>query len=362
MTGFTYNGVHCEDLGLYYIPNKEDLWFADPEYDVYDEDIDWRHGGVYFASKAKVRTFTLKCYFEEIDVARRQAIKQWVGRDTSGILVFDDFPFIYWNVRPGKIPAGNWYLDNNESHSGTVTITLIAYEPFGYLTRKYNTGSNAGDGSEQYCNLIDSSDMPAAPSTSSNTFNVYNPGTEACGLSIEISGSTSHAFRFYNDTNGTYCEFGGLPTSSVRLAIDGETGYVDTHTAGSTVKSNGFAYHNRGVVRLEPNAGRSGVSFKNGAKNGTVYQLDLIGYPVTNALRGASVKISSITLTVTSISAANNRLYCSSDSSVTMPSSGTCSIKTLNKIYIQEKGTSSWITPSTLSLTYIGIDYKPRAM
>ena len=163
MNGFTYNGVHCEDLGLYYIPTKEDLWFSDPEYEVYDENIGWAHGGVYFDSKAKVRIFTLKCFFEEIDVARRQAIKEWVRRDSYGTLIFDDMPFVYWNVRPGKIPAGNWYLDNGETHSGTVTLVFNAYNPFGYLTRKYNSQTqHSTDGSTDYCNLIDVDDMPAA--------------------------------------------------------------------------------------------------------------------------------------------------------------------------------------------------------
>ena len=361
MSGFTYNGVHCEDLGLYYIPTKENLWFSDPDYEVYDEGIDWRHGGVYFTSKAKIRTFTLKCYFEEIDVKRRQAIKEWVHRDSSGLLVFDDMPFIYWNVRPGKIPAGNWYLDSNESHSGTVTLTFNAYEPFGYLTRKYNNGQN--DHSEDYCNLIDAGDMPDAPETSDTSFEVYNPGTETCGLSIEIAGSCSNHFRFFNETNGTFCDFNSIPAGGLRLAIDGETGYVDTHVANSSSKENGFAYHEKGVVRLEPNAGRSGVSFVNGTTSGTEYQMDLVGYPVTQAIRGATVTIGNdIVLTVSSISTANNRIWCTSESAVTMPTSGTCSIKTINKIRIEEKPGDSWVTPTTLSLSYIGIDYRPRAM
>ena len=360
MTGFSYNGVHCEDLGLYYIPTKEDQWFLDPDYDVYESDIDWRHGGVYYASKAKIRTFTLKCYFEEIDIAKRQAIKEWVRRESSGKLVFDNMPFVYWDVRPGKIPAGNWYLDNNESHSGTVTLSFRAYEPFGYLTRKSNNGED--DGAENYCNLINTSDMPVEPTTNSTSFDVYNPGTEVCGLSIEIAGTTSNPIRFFNEENETYCEFNSIP-SGLRLEINGDTGYVDTHIANTQRKENGFAYHNSGVIRLEPNTMRSNISFINGTKNGTEYQLDLVGYSVTNALIGADITLNNNkVLTVESISSNNNRVWCTSASSFTMPSSGTCSVMTVNKITIQEKINDSWEAPSTLSLTYIKTDYKPRAL
>ena len=273
-------------------------------------------------------------------------------------------PFVYWNVRPGKIPAGNWYLDNGETHSGTVTLVFNAYNPFGYLTRKYNSQTqHSTDGSTDYCNLIDVDDMPAAPTTSSTSFDVYNPGTESCGLSIELAGSTSHPFRFYNESNGTFCEFNSIPSNSLRLAIDGDTGYVDTHVANSGTKENGFAYHNKGTLRLDPNSGRSGVSFINGTTSGTEYRLDLVGYPVTAAIRGATIKIGNdIVLTVSSVSAANNRVWCTSASSITMPASGTCSIKTVNHIVIQESPSGSWTTPSTLSLSYIGIDYKPRAL
>lgn len=361
MSGFAYNGVHCSTFGLYYIPTKEDQWFSDPEYDVYNNDVDWRNGGYYYASKAKVRTFTIKCYFEEIDVAKRQAMKEWLHRDSHGVLTFDDMPFVYWNVHPAKIPAGNWYIDNNDTHSGTVTITFNAYEPFGYLIRKSNNGQD--DGSEDYCHLINTSDMPTAPTTSSRSFDVYNPGTETCGMTIDIKASASNPIRFFNETNGTYCVFSSFPTGNLYLNIDGDTGYVGTHLANAAPTDNGFAYHDKGIVRLEPNYGRSDIQYKNGAKNGTEYQLDLVGYPVTAALRGGELKLSGgAKLTIQSISTAFNRVYCTASTTVTLPATGMCSIKTVNKLKIQEKISGSWTTPTSLTVSAISIDYRPRAL
>lgn len=363
MIGFTYNGIHCSEFGLYYIPTREDQWFSDPEYEVYDADVDWRHGGFYYDSKAKVRKFVIKCYFEEIDVATRQAIKNWVRRDSSGTLIFDDMPFVYWNVRPGKIPVGNWCLDNNDTHSGTVDFTFNAYEPFGYLLRKSNADGvhdNFGD----YCNLIDQSEMPPEPTTSSTSFDVYNPGTEDCGLSIEMIGTTTHPFRFYNNTNKTQCVFEALPPGGLCLLINGETGYVSKYVYGTDNITNAFEYHDKGVIKLSPNFGRSGLNYRYFGKNGSLYGFTLDGYIATNRLLGATVKISGLnnTFIVEAVSLPLNRIYCSTTGSPVIPTEGTCSLKTVNSISIQEKVNNSWVVPTTLSFSHIGIDYNPRAL
>ena len=363
MTGFTYNGIHCSDLGLYYIPSKDDLWFQDPEYDVYDEDIEWKHGGYYFSSKAKVRQFKLKCFFEEIDIAKRQAIKKWLKFNSEGRLIFDDMPFMYWHVHPGKVPVGNWYLDSNESHSGTVTITFNAYEPFGYMIRKSNP-QKVMDNAEDYCNIISSDDMPADPTTTSTEFDIYNPGTEECGMDIEISGESNVPIRFFNEANGTFCAFESLPTPPIRLHADGDTGYISVYLPGADAAANGFTYHDKGFVSLVPNYGASNVQYTYGGKNGTLHVFNIEGYTVTNDLKGGKLIADGNEFIISSVSTANNRLYCEYDGEVTVPESGTCSFKTLNHIVIQQKIGGVWESPAsdTADWTYIKIDYKPRIM
>ena len=365
MVGFSYNGIHSSEFGLYYIPNWEEQWIADAEYDVYDSDVDWKHGGYYYGNKAKVRTFTIKCYFEEIDIATRQAIKQWVGRETSGRLIFDDMPFVYWNVRPGKIPVGNWYMDNNDTHSGTVTITLKAYEPFGHMLRKYNTSNSPDDGAEDYTNILDGDDMPAVPTVDDTSFDIYNPGTEACGLTIELEGSTDNPIRFFNDNNKSFCAFEGLPGNNMHIMIDGETGFVSTFISGSSEPENGYPYHDKGVVRLDPNHGRSGVGFRYIGPNGTLHSFELTGIHIDNSLINAELTIeglSGATFRVVTVFRANNRVYCSMEGSGNIPASGVCSVKTVNHIRIEEKINGSWSAPETLALTYIGVDYEPKAL
>lgn len=364
MFGFTYNGVHSSQFGLYYTQTPDEKWFNDPEYDVYDTNVDWRHGGYYFDSKAKKRTFTIKCYFEEIDIATRQQIKQWLKRGSIGKLIFDDMPFVYWNVRPGKIPVGNWYLDNGETHSGTVTIVFNAYEPFGYLIRKSNSPSSPDDGATDYCNIINSDDMPELPTTSSISFDIYNPGTESCGLSIEISGVTNNPIRFFNESNQTMCEFGSLPPDEAYLSIDGETGYVTTYI-DAAYPENGYSYHDKGVVRIDPNRGYSEIPFVYRGMSGTTYVFELDGVYLNKDFVNSTMTIEGVantTFTIISVSATLNRIYCTKEGDGVPGDTGYCSFKTVNHIAIQEYINDQWTEPTTLSLSYINVDYDPRVL
>ena len=286
-SGFTYNGTHCSAYGVGYIPDGGDRWFSGADFDVYSKDISWRHGGYYYGNKAKIRTFALKCYFEEITRAQREQIRAWLHRDTQGRLIFDDMPFVYWNVRPSKIVSGQIYNDLGK-YSGTFTVTFEAYDPFGYLTRKYNTGTE-NDGATDFCNLRLYSEMPAAPTTSSRNFSVYNPGTESCGMTIRVSGSASHPIIFINNTNATRCIIGQMPGTSLMLDIDGDTGLCKVYSPrAASYWDNGFAYHDSGIVRLDPG---------------------------------------------------NNAIQ-----------------------IMEENDDGNWVTPSTLSLTSITVDYNPRIL
>ena len=252
MEGFTYNGIHCSTYNVCYVPDAEDKWFSDPEFDTVKKDVTWKDGGYFYGTYAKIRTFQLKCFFEEIDIATREKIRRWLGRNTSGKLVFDDKPFVYFNVRPSDIVPGKIYLDTNESYSGTFTIKFMAEDPFGYLTRKANE-RNETDNASDYCGIIFRGSMPPAPTTSSTSFDVYNAGTESCGLHLKLSGSCSNPIRFLNERNNTRCVLNSLPSSSLFLDINGDTGNIITYISSPSVGAeNGFVYHDYGFIKLDP--------------------------------------------------------------------------------------------------------------
>ena len=139
MEGFSYCGIHCSKYNIGFIPDAKDRWFKSPSFTLYEEDVSGRDGGYYYGNNVKIRKFTLKCYFEEITRETREEIRNWLDRNTKGKLVFDERPFVYYNVRPSDVTSGEVYAiltPRGEVYSGTFTATFSAYEPYGHLTSK----------------------------------------------------------------------------------------------------------------------------------------------------------------------------------------------------------------------------------
>ena len=372
MSGFTYNGIHSSTYHVEYVPDASARWFNGADFSVYETDVAWHNGGYYYGNSAKTREFVLHCWFDGITIKQREQIRKWLGRNTSGNLILDDLPFVYWKVRPTKMITGVLYNDNecgtmNLVYSGTFDVTLTAYEPFGYLTRKSNDGSE-NDGAENYCGIIRTSNMPQLPTTSSTSFSVYNPGTESCGLTIRISGTSTAPFRFYNIRNNTTCEFNSVPTGSLILDINGDTGLVETYTTITGEHENGFAYHNHGVLRLDPCESFTNVNYT-AEPNGTAYNLTISGVAVSEDFIGGVIifsQQSSETARIIDINKETNTLICNITHEGFVPNeSGKVVIRQYNYIYIQSKNNSgSWVlrTNARLTMSSIEIDYNPRLL
>lgn len=61
---------------------------------------------------------------------------EWLHRNSSGVLVYDQRPHVYYDVRPAKrIEIKQYeYRENGETlYSGTFTATFRCYDPFGKL-------------------------------------------------------------------------------------------------------------------------------------------------------------------------------------------------------------------------------------
>lgn len=361
MSGFTYNGIHCSEFNIEYIPNAQDRWFPEGEFQIYSKDIDWRHGGYYFGNKVNIRKINLKCYFEEITIKQREKIRRWLGRNTSGKLIFDDMPFMYFDVRPEAIIPGEIYNDTKR-FSGTFTIPFVAHKPFGYLMRKYNTRANK-DHAEDYCGIIPLEWMPAEPGVNSRNFMVYNPGTEVCGMTIRISGSAGKPIMFSNTINGTSCVIRALPTNNLVLDINGETGRAVTYVSSNPSNfDNGYAYHDRGMVRLEPNSTQVHVRYTNAGTSGTAKLINIKGGTGSVGDRVLFDNAPALTGEVIAVSADNTQLTCLITGG-TLPSGGECKISSVNRIQILEEGNNNtWVTPTQLTLQSISIDYQPKLL
>lgn len=209
LDGFTYNGIHSETLGVYYAPGASDCWEPEADFETVSTEVQGRHGGYFYGTRVKSRTITLSCYYEDIDIEKREEIKRWLGRNTSGILEFDHRPYEYYKVFPSKVVTGNSY--NHRSFDGTAnlysatfTVTFTAYEPFGFLKGKDLWDPGMED-AFPHCGALDRTLMPPTPTVSDRQILLYNCGTEVADTVITLAGSAPNGLTITNRTNGDRC-------------------------------------------------------------------------------------------------------------------------------------------------------------
>lgn len=257
--GFTFAGKSSVEMGLHYIPGRDDMFPSHPAFTVIDDDVTGRDGGYYYGSKVKIREFELPCYYEEIHIEELEAILRWVGRGAKGRLIFDDRPYVYYDVVSSAIPSSASYYEHSffdkvtNLCSGKLTLHFKAYDPFGKML--YNTYESVDvDGASKTTGVIEQRMMPPFPDISSPmpwNFLMYNPGTETADTIIRVEGTIPDGkyLEIRNNTSGEVCSLVGLP----------EDGYLEINSDYGSVQnlplyadSYAFEYHNDGYIRLSP--------------------------------------------------------------------------------------------------------------
>lgn len=328
MDGFTYNGVRCDEMNVWYVPDAEDNWFASPDFSVEEEEVNGRNGGYYYGNRVKIRTFSLKCFYEDVTLKERERIRAWLDRKTSGDLVFDERPFAVYHVRPTRVVPGKRYrtdtLMDAPKYSGTFTVTFSAYEPFGMLKEKYYTDYDL-DGASQCCGILEKDDMPPAPTTSGTGFLMYNCGTEECAMLLEIGGTAASGVTITNLTNGTFCAFSSLPVTGY-LEVDSRFGSI--YWVHGTARDLLFTNHDDGYLKLAPYGELLEdvlVNYTSGSST-----VELVYEPVKPAMVGKFMQVDGSWRKITAIDAENNTVTVGTAPSTTL-SSGKAKITTMNE-------------------------------
>lgn len=249
MEGFSYNGIHCGRYSVGYAPDPSAYFNNNPTYSVYDEDTPWHDGGYYFGNKTDIREFELDCYFEDITIATRNKILQWLDKNTSGKLIFDSRPFVYYNVRPSKVITGKIYPSGHGLYSGTFKVYFKAYNPFGFLMYKSYDDIDT-DGVTQYCGMIRTGEMPPVPKTTDSSFLIYNCGTEIADTVIKLAGSAPNGLTITNEANNNVCTLTSLPDKSDYVEINSANGVVKSISGNDSTIA--FEFHGDGYIRLVP--------------------------------------------------------------------------------------------------------------
>ncbi len=262
--GFSFNGHHCSEFGIEYVPSVENRWQDREFYENYTDEVVGKHGSYYWGSKVLQREFEAECFFEDITRYEYNHILKWIGRGAYGDLEFDSRPHIKYKARVGErieirpYNGTSCYDNVRKTYSGTFTIPFIAYSPLGrmdFLTIENREALDDNDGfllSET--GIITDDIMPQLSYTDlsgvTNEILLYNPGSEYSPLKIRISGPEGeNTVSIYNKTTDQMCRIVQFPQSGY-LEIDSELGRV--MNIDGVVETLGFVYHDEEYIQLEP--------------------------------------------------------------------------------------------------------------
>ena len=216
-----------------------------------------------------------------------------------------------------------------------MVVTFTAYWPFGYMKYKSYAGTDK-DGATNFCGILPSSMMPAAPTTSSTEFLVYNCGTEKCDTQIIIGGTAANGLTLTNQTNGTKCVLTSLPASG-NLTIDSFVGTVRTSVGIN------YAYHDKGFIRLDPCAAID-VSASWSASSNII---NLHGKTTSASWAGRYIYVGGAWKKITAVP---------SDSTLQVESTMSSAGSAMTKIAVMNRIT---LTGTNVTLTTFTLDYTP---
>ncbi len=163
----------------------------------------------------------------------RQKLFRWLDRNATGELIFDHKPYVAYHVHPVKPVEIRQYMRRSEygkTYSGTFTITLRCYEPFGRMLYSSFTGT-PDPKALTATGILPTALMPPLPALTDRQFLLYNPGTERAHTRIRLAGDVGEdGLIIENVTTKQKCKIAGLKADEVPpgayLEIQSETGQV----------------------------------------------------------------------------------------------------------------------------------------
>lgn len=170
--------------------------------------------------------------------------------------MFDDKPFVYYDVRPVKRIEIRQYthrVDGGERYSGTFTVTFRCYDPFAKLFRNSYTGV-CSEAELIQTGILPEDMMPEEPSAEDRMLLVYNCGAQRANTRIQLAGDVGEGLTIDNITTGQQCKIVGLRAGEIPpgayLEIDSETGQV--WLVMGEERELAFHYHDLGYIQLAP--------------------------------------------------------------------------------------------------------------
>lgn len=223
--GFTFNGIHTSQLGLYSVSNGDRYdRNLSPSWNLQTGSNGGRHGVSYFGYQYTQQVVNITLSTDSVTEEEYRQIKNWLSSDISP-LIFDERPYIQYYARVSTQPTFSFmvfdeevndvsnfynaeYLDvatKNEVlieqgtgriYKGDIVFSFIIYEPFGYSVKKFlneYTDSNKNEWATASRMRVSKGDLDtAATGTGGATqFTIYNAGDLEADYILSFSSSVT---------------------------------------------------------------------------------------------------------------------------------------------------------------------------
>lgn len=140
-TGFTYNGIHSSQFGLFSVSNG-DRYQRDlsPTFSDLTQQVPGQDGTHYFGTQMTQRVIALSIAFDDVTEQEFHEMKQWLN---CGIkpLILDEVPYIQYYAKIQNTPQVKFVPFEDEPYEriykGEATFNFICYDPYGYSVSKW---------------------------------------------------------------------------------------------------------------------------------------------------------------------------------------------------------------------------------
>ena len=262
--GFKFNGRHCKEFNVWYVPDENNRWQDGEFFELFTEETPGKAGAYYWGNRTKTREFTLQCFFENIDRHIYNKMLRWLDKDILGYLEFDSKPNIKYSVRvtnritPKVYQSVPCYESNSTLYSGTFTINMSAFYPYGvmdFVSVDEDSQMDLNNGFLFYetgmilTRMMPPMDISNTTIGASRSILLYNPGSEITPVTIYLEGTLTNnrPLVIYNKTTDQMCRIPVMPTSGM-LKIDSEKGRVTNVVGG--IETLAFVYHDEEYLSL----------------------------------------------------------------------------------------------------------------
>lgn len=184
--GFTFNGIHSSQLGIYSVTSGDRYDYSlFPELQSISVDIPGGDGSYYFGSTLKNKTFSLNIAFDSVTETELREMSNWLYNNGDiATLIFDERPYIKYYVKVNQQPQLKYvpFVETTfRIYKGEGNIQFTAFNPYGYSVYKFLDEYSDTNKSEweTASRFLASKQVSAA--NFYDTFNageipVYNPG------------------------------------------------------------------------------------------------------------------------------------------------------------------------------------------